>query len=31
MADPTAIVFAIAFAPVAFALSCIGAWFGLVS
>lgn len=29
MAEPTSIVFAIAFAPIAFALSCIGAWFGL--
>jgi hypothetical protein len=29
MAAPTSVVFAIAFAPIAFALSCIGAWVGL--
>ena len=29
MAEPTSIVFAIAFAPVAFGLGCIGAWMGL--
>lgn len=29
MLAPTSVVIAIAFAPIAFALSCIGAWFGL--
>ena len=29
MAAPVALVFALAFAPVAFALACVGAWFGL--
>jgi hypothetical protein len=28
-ATPVALVFALAFAPVAFALACTGAWFGL--
>jgi len=31
MLAPTSVVFAIAFAPIAFALSCIGAWVGLAS
>jgi hypothetical protein len=28
---PTSVVFAIAFAPIAFALSCAGAWVGIGS
>ncbi len=31
MLAPVSVVFAVAFAPVAFALSCIGAWFGLAA
>jgi hypothetical protein len=29
LAAPVALVFALAFAPIAFALACMGAWFGL--
>ena len=29
LAAPVALVFALAFAPIAFALACVGAWFGL--
>jgi hypothetical protein len=29
LAAPVAVVFAIAFAPIAFGLACVGAWLGL--
>jgi hypothetical protein len=29
MLAPVSVVFAVAFAPVAFALTCVGAWLGL--
>jgi hypothetical protein len=31
MLAPTSVVFAIAFAPIAFVLSCVGAWVGLAN